>query len=83
MKLSIFRTACLSILLVLGTLGIQAQRYTYESVPGDPMQSRIYTLSNGLKIYLSVNKEKPRIQTFIAVRTGSRNDPAETTGLAH
>ena len=47
------------------------------------MHTRIYTLGNGLKVYLSVNKEKPRIQTFIAVRTGSRNDPAETTGLAH
>ena len=30
-----------------------------------------------------MNKEKPRIQTYIAVRTGSRNDPSETTGLAH
>ncbi len=55
----------------------------YESVPDDPMQTRIYTLDNGLKVYLSVNKEKPRIQANIAVRTGSRNDPAETTGLAH
>lgn len=55
----------------------------YETVPGDPMQTRIYTLPNGLKVYLSVNKDKPRIQTSIAVRTGSRNDPAETTGLAH
>ena len=55
----------------------------YESVEGDPMQTRIYTLKNGLKVYLSVNKEQPRIQTYIAVRTGSKNDPAETTGLAH
>ncbi len=55
----------------------------YESVPNDPMQTRIYTLDNGLKVYLSVNKEEPRIQANIAVRTGSRNDPAETTGLAH
>ena len=61
----------------------QAKERTYKSVNGDPMATRIYTLDNGLKVYLSVNKEKPRIQTFIAVRTGSRNDPAETTGLAH
>ncbi len=54
-----------------------------ETVKGDPMQTRIYTLDNGLKVYLSVNKEEPRIQTYIAVRTGSKNDPAETTGLAH
>ena len=68
--------------LVFG-LSIQAKDYKYESVPGDMMQTRIYTLDNGLKVYLSVNKEKPRIQTYIAVRTGSKNDPAETTGLAH
>ena len=55
----------------------------YVTVPGDMMKTRIYTLDNGLKVYLSVNAEKPRIQTYIAVRTGSKNDPAETTGLAH
>ena len=58
-------------------------KYEYEEVKGDMMQTRIYTLKNGLKVYLSVNKEEPRIQTYIAVRTGSKNDPAETTGLAH
>ena len=68
--------------LMLG-LSVQAKEYKYETVPGDMMQTRIYTLDNGLKVYLSVNPEKPRIQTFIAVRTGSKNDPAETTGLAH
>ena len=35
----------------------------YVTVPGDMMQTRIYTLDNGLKVYLSVNNEKPRIQT--------------------
>ena len=62
-------------------LPLSAQHY--ETVEGDPMKTRIYTLENGLKVYLSVNDEKPRIQTFIAVRTGSKNDPSETTGLAH
>ena len=55
----------------------------FVTVPGDLTHTRIYTLDNGLKVYLSVNNEKPRIQTYIAVRTGSKNDPAETTGLAH
>jgi predicted Zn-dependent peptidase len=32
---------------------------------------------------MSVNKDKPRLQTYIAVRVGGKNDPAETTGLAH
>jgi len=64
-------------------MGAQAKDYKYETVDGDLMKTRIYTLDNGLKVYLSVNTEKPRIQTYIAVRTGSKNDPAETTGLAH
>ena len=72
-----------AILLMGSTATIQAQTYKYQTVPGDLMKTRIYTLNNGLKVYLSVNKEVPRIQTFIAVKTGSRNDPAETTGLAH
>ena len=55
----------------------------YETVKGDPLETKIYTLDNGLKVFMSVNKEQPRIQTYIAVRVGSKNDPSETTGLAH
>lgn len=55
----------------------------YETVPNDPLKARIYTLNNGLKVYMTVNKETPRIQTYIAVRVGGKNDPAENTGLAH
>ena len=55
----------------------------YEKVPGDALKTRIYTLDNGLKVFMSVNKETPRIQTYIAVKVGAKNDPSETTGLAH
>jgi predicted Zn-dependent peptidase len=57
--------------------------YTYETVPGDPINLKMYTLSNGLRLWLSVNQTEPRIYTHIAVRAGSKHDPAETTGLAH
>ena len=57
--------------------------YSYDTVEGDKLGTRIYTLDNGLKVYMSVNKEQPRLQTMIAVKVGSKNDPAETTGLAH
>jgi predicted Zn-dependent peptidase len=57
--------------------------YTYTSVPNDPMQVRVYTLANGLKVYLSKNDDAPRIQTNIVVRAGSKYDPATATGLAH
>ncbi|MBR6346238.1 MAG: insulinase family protein [Bacteroidales bacterium] len=55
----------------------------YETVKGDPMKSKIYTLDNGLKVYMTVNKDEPRIQTYIAVRAGGKNDPADNTGLSH
>ena len=58
-------------------------QYKYETVKGDPLGTKIYTLDNGLKVYMSVNKETPRIQTYIAVKVGGKNDPSETTGLAH
>ena len=57
--------------------------YPYTSVPGDSLHTRIYTLNNGLKVYMSPYKDKPRIYTLIAVRAGSKTDPPETTGLAH
>ena len=69
--------------LLMGALTATAKDYHYTTVAGDAMKTRIYTLDNGLKVYMSVNKEKPRLQANIAVKTGSRNDPAETTGLAH
>ena len=69
--------------LLLTFLFLTSCQKKYEEVKNDQTNTRIYTLDNGLKVYLSVNKEKPRLQTFIAVRTGSKNDPAETTGLAH
>ena len=69
--------------VLMGSINATAKDYHYTTVPGDAMKTRIYTLDNGLKVYMSVNKEKPRLQANIAVKTGSRNDPAETTDLAH
>jgi len=58
-------------------------KYKYFTVNGDPMKVRVYTLSNGLTVMTSVTKKQPRVQTYIAVKAGSKNDPAENTGLAH
>lgn len=57
--------------------------YQYESVLNDKNGVRIYTLNNGLKVYLAQNFDAPKIQTYIPVRTGSNNDPSDNTGLAH
>lgn len=78
-----FQMLWLSLLIALVAACGDTARTKYESVPNDPMNSRIYTLDNGLKVYMTVNKEQPRIQTYIAVKVGGKNDPAETTGLAH
>ena len=61
----------------------QLKRYTYQTTPNDPFDVKIYTLSNGLKLFLSVNPNEPRIYTNIVVRAGSKHDPADATGLAH
>ena len=62
---------------------LDAVKKDVETVANDPYNAKIYTLKNGLKVYLSVNKNAPRIQTMIAVKAGSKFDPPQTTGLAH
>jgi predicted Zn-dependent peptidase len=88
-SMSLFPKALITtlLLLVIGGGELSAQRtpktYTYESVPNDPLNARIYRLENGLTVYISVYKNAPRIQTYIATRAGSKNDPKDATGLAH
>lgn len=55
----------------------------FQSVPNDPLGVKITTLKNGLKVYLSVNKDEPRIQTLVTVKAGGKHDPSYATGLAH
>lgn len=58
-------------------------KFTFESVTNDPLGARLYTLSNGLKVYMTPNRVEPRIFTMIAVKAGSTSDPKDATGLAH
>ena len=60
-----------------------ARGMSYRYIPGDPFAARFYTLSNGMKLYLARNTREPRINTAIAVRAGSADDPLDSTGLAH
>ncbi|MBO4646230.1 MAG: insulinase family protein [Bacteroidales bacterium] len=78
-----FKLGVLFVLFCFLTLSLSAQNYKKETYQNDPMNVIHYTLDNGLQIYMSVNKDVPRIQTYIAVRVGSKNDPAESTGLSH
>jgi zinc protease len=65
------------------TLKKDTNGFVYEAAENDPTGLRLYTLENGLKVYLSQNSDEPKIQTYIAVRAGSNYDPKESTGLAH
>ncbi len=67
----------------MATLQNSDGSYAFDTVANDPLKVQIFTLSNGLKVYMSVNKEAPRIQTLIATKAGSKNDPSDATGLAH
>ncbi len=80
MKKAILLLALLSLLIS----SVYAQKgYKYQSFKDDPLGTRIYKLDNGLTVYMSVNKNEPRIVTRIPVKAGSKNDPADATGLAH
>ena len=71
--------------IVLAVLNIAKymNNNNYESAKNDPTNARVYTLDNGLKVYLTTYKDAPRVQTYIAINAGSKNDPADATGLAH
>ncbi|HRQ29639.1 MAG TPA: insulinase family protein, partial [Saprospiraceae bacterium] len=58
-------------------------KYTYQTVEGDPTQTRFYTLKNGLTLILHENRTEPRIMALITTKAGGKNDPATNTGLAH
>ena len=46
--------------LILGALLAvlaSCSQYKYETVANDPLGTKMYTLDNGLKVYMSVNKD--------------------------
>jgi len=49
----------------------------------DPSKATIHRLSNGMTVYLSPDAQEPSVIAHVVVRAGSRNDPAQSTGLAH
>lgn len=57
--------------------------YNYRYVTNDPTKTRFYKLGNGLTVILSPTHKEPRLQCYIAVKAGSKTDPATHTGLAH
>ena len=56
-KSMLFAAALL--MLLVGCKKKADNKYKYETVKGDLTEARIYTLDNGLTVYLSVNNEEP------------------------
>src|ERR1700733_5504970 len=80
-KLSVFLPLAF-FLFVIGCTP-KKDKYAYVTVPNDPTNGRIYTLANGLTVYISQYTAEPRIQALIATKAGSKFDPHDATGLAH
>lgn len=67
---------------VAATVDLGYRRINSEN-ENDPLNAQIFELDNGLRVYLTENHEEPRFYAEIAVRAGSKHDPADGTGLAH
>src|SRR5438477_1994372 len=80
---SILFVALAIVLFVAQISGLAGYKRTNQPNPKDPMAVQIYQLDNGLTVYLTENHETPRFEAQIAVRAGSKQDPPESTGLAH
>lgn len=79
-----FRMAGLMALCLLLLAGAEAKyKLVQKPLKDDPMGVHIYELDNGLTVYLSANPQEPQFFAGIGVRAGSKNDPADATGLAH
>ena len=52
----------LAFILLLATACAETSPFKYESVPNDPLKARIYTLDNGLKVYMTAEKTKFNVQ---------------------
>lgn len=65
------------LLLIFSTVlfGLNAQKSTFKP--------EVYTLANGLTIYLNPDPNSTTVYGLVVVKAGSKNDPADATGLAH
>lgn len=77
------RLFMLLVAALAGSAGAQTPATLDKPLPGDPLQTTIHRLSNGLTVYLTPYHQEPRIVAWIAVRAGAKNDPADSTGMAH
>jgi predicted Zn-dependent peptidase len=83
MKLHALKWLALAAVLLVAPGAMAGYKQINTPNPTDEMAVSIYQLDNGLTVYLTENHDTPRFYAEIAVRAGSKHDPAESTGLAH
>ena len=83
MKCDAFKWIAVAALLLAAPGAMAGYKQVNTPNPADEMGVSIYQLDNGLTVYLTENHDTPRFYAEIAVRAGSKHDPAESTGLAH
>ncbi len=59
---------------MLTTAVFAQKQYHYETMPNDPLKARIYTLDNGLKVYMTANKEVPYVSFIVGIKAGNKHD---------
>ena len=60
-----------------------ANNLAYAQQTQNPMKVTKVILDNGFTIYLNEDHSEPKVYGRVAVRAGSKNDPADATGIAH
>lgn len=83
MSINAIKWIALCALLSVAPVAMAGYKQVNTPNPKDDMAVSIYQLDNGLTVYLTENHDTPRFYAEIAVRAGSKQDPAESTGLAH
>lgn len=70
------KLACLSLFLLFSASISSAapKDYRYTTVPNDPLKARIYTLDNGLKVYMTVSKQRDSAYPNLHCRTRGRKE---------
>ena len=71
-----------AVLLALSIL-ILCSLSSFAQQAGTSLEIEIYKLDNGLTVYLNEDHALPSVFGAVAVKGGSKRDPAEATGIAH
>jgi predicted Zn-dependent peptidase len=78
----------IALVAALAALPAAAQAKSYKSIKYPELpefkvnKPEVYTMPNGLKVFLMEDHELPMIDVSMRIRTGSNYEPAEKTGLA-